>query len=216
EPWDLDEEFFSLWAGDSTALSAGSRLMPHLHLPLQSGSAATLKRMLRKTTPESFRQLLESARKTIPGVAITTDVIAGFPAETEAEFGETLAFINEMQFAGGHVFTYSARPGTPAARIKEQVPHEVRKERSHILRQVFTEMSAAYRQQFIGQTLPVLWEASAVRNERGWQMEGLTPNYIRVTASAPELRWNHVDLVRLTGLTADSPAGAAGMSGEIV
>jgi threonylcarbamoyladenosine tRNA methylthiotransferase MtaB len=213
EPWDLDEKFFSLWA-DSSARAGGprpyeSRLMPHLHLPLQSGSAATLKRMSRKTSPESFRQLVESARKAIPGVAITTDVIAGFPAETEAEFSETLAFIDAMQFAGGHVFTYSARPGTPAARIREQVPHEIRKERNHILQQAFNRMARAYREQFIGQRLPVLWEASAERNERGWQIEGLTPNYIRVTATVPEPRWNQVDMVRLTGLT------EVGLVGEI-
>lgn len=202
EPWDLDEDFFSLWASP--------QLCPHLHLPLQSGSAATLKRMLRKTSPESFRGLVASARRLIPGVAITTDLIAGFPGETEAEFAETLAFIKEIDFAGGHVFTYSARPGTPAARIKEQVPHAIRKERNHLLHAAFAEMSAAYRERFIGQTLPVLWEASAKRNERGWQIEGLTGNYIRVTATAPELRWNKVDEVKLMGLTAE------GLSGEIV
>lgn len=202
EPWDLDEGFFSLWAD--------SRLCPHLHLPLQSGSAATLKRMLRKTNPESFRKLVSSARQAIPNVAITTDVIAGFPGETEAEFAETLDFVREMNFAGGHVFTYSARPGTPAAKIKEQVPHEIRKQRSHSLHTAFAEMSAAYRQQFIGQSLPVLWEASAERNAQGWKIEGLTGNYIRVSANAPELRWNRVDQVKLTGLTAE------GLSGEIV
>jgi threonylcarbamoyladenosine tRNA methylthiotransferase MtaB len=202
EPWDLDEDFFSLWEN--------SQLCPHLHLPLQAGSAATLKRMLRKTSPESFRGLVASARRLIPGVAITTDLITGFPGETEAEFAETLAFVKEMNFAGGHVFTYSARPGTPAARIKEQVPHDLRKERNHLLHAAFTEMSAAYRKQFIGQSLPVLWEASAKRNERGWQIAGLTGNYLRVTATAPELRWNKVDEVKLLGLTAD------GLSGEIV
>jgi threonylcarbamoyladenosine tRNA methylthiotransferase MtaB len=201
EPWDLDEEFFSLWSS--------TRLMTHLHLPLQSGSTATLKRMLRKTSPESFRQLVDSARKAIPEVAITTDVIAGFPGETDEEFAETLAFVKEIGFAGGHVFTYSARPGTPAARIKEQVPHNVRKQRNHSLHEAFNEMNAVYRERFIGQTMPVLWEATAVRDEHGWQIEGLTGNYIRVTATASEPRWNQVDHVKLTGLTAE------GMSGEI-
>jgi threonylcarbamoyladenosine tRNA methylthiotransferase MtaB len=209
EPWDLDDTFFSLWS-TSTSLNAGSRLCPHLHLPLQSGSAATLKRMLRKTNPESFCQLVNAARQAIPNVAITTDVIAGFPGETEAEFAETLAFVKEMNFAGGHVFSYSARPGTPAARMKEQVPHNIRKQRSHSLHTAFTEMGAAYRKQFIGQTLSVLWEASAERDELGWKIEGLTGNYIRVTASAPELRWNRVDRVKLTELTVE------GLSGEIL
>lgn len=201
EPWDLEEDFFSLWADE--------RLCPHLHLPLQSGSAATLKRMLRKTSPDSFRQLVRAARNLIPDIAITTDVIAGFPGESEDEFNETLAFIQEINFAGGHVFTYSARPGTPAARIREQVPQELRKQRNHQLQEAFGNMSKAYRRQFLGECLPVLWEASAVRNEHGWQIEGLTGNYLRVTANAPQLRWNRMDMVRLTSLTAD------GLHGEI-
>src|SRR4030095_8069798 len=110
EPWDLNSDFFSLWTD--------SRLMPHLHLPLQSGSASTLKRMRRHTTPDSFRELVAAARDVMPDVAITTDIIAGFPGETEQEFAETIDFVREMNFAGCHVFTYSARPGTGAARMK--------------------------------------------------------------------------------------------------
>lgn len=202
EPWDLDANFFSLWKDP--------RLMQHLHLPLQSGSAATLKRMLRKTSPASFRALVAAARAAIPDVAITTDLIAGFPGESEAEFAETLAFIREIGFAGGHVFSYSARPGTAAARIREQVPHAIRKQRSQLLREAFAEMGRAYRAQFVGQTLPVLWEAAAVRHARGWQIEGLTGNYLRVSATAPELRWNRADEVRLLEVTEE------GMRGELV
>lgn len=201
EPWDLDADFFSLWADP--------RLMPHLHLPLQSGSAATLKRMLRKTSPDSFRELVAAARAAIPGLALTTDVIVGFPGETDEEFAETLAFIQEIGFAGGHVFRYSARPGTAAARMKSQVPHEIRKRRNHVLQETFAELGRVYRQQFIGRSMPVLWEASAVRNETGWRMEGLTGNYLRVAAIAPELRWNHVDEVKLLAVTEE------GMMGEI-
>ncbi len=202
EPWDLDPPFFALWEN--------SRLLPHLHLPLQSGSATVLKRMLRKTTPRSFRQLAQAARAAIPDVAITTDVIAGFPGETEAEFNETLDFIREIEFAGGHVFTYSSRPGTPAARMKNHLPGEVKKARSAHLRTLFGELSQAYRQQFIGQTLPVLWEATSELDEWGWQMEGLTGNYLRVSAHAASPRWNVVDQVKLTRLTPD------GLMGEIV
>ncbi len=97
EPWDLDESFFLLWKDP--------RLCPHLHLPLQSGSPTVLRRMLRNTNPESFRELVRAARSAIPEAAITTDVIAGFPGETEEEFSETLAFLREIGFAGGHVFT---------------------------------------------------------------------------------------------------------------
>jgi threonylcarbamoyladenosine tRNA methylthiotransferase MtaB len=201
EPWDLDEGFFSLWENP--------RLMPHLHLPLQSGSLTVLKRMLRKTTPDSFRALVEAARAVCPDAAITTDVIAGFPGETDEEFSETLAFVNGIQFAGGHVFTYSARPGTPAARMKNHIPRDIRKRRNAILRAAFAESGQAYRQQFIGQTASVLWESASELTDAGWKMEGLSGNYIRVTAIAPEARWNRVDSVRLVGLEGD------GMVGEI-
>lgn len=192
EPWDLDEEFFALWEDP--------RLCPHLHLPIQSGSTSTLKRMLRKTTPDSFRSLVEAARRIIPGVAITTDILTGFPGETEVEFLETLDFIREMDFAGGHIFTYSARPGTPAARMRNQVPHEIRKQRHHILRDVFSKGAINYRRNFIGRTLPVLWESVTQVSDSGWQLEGWTGNYIRVTANAPEPRWNKVDSVRVSGI----------------
>ncbi len=118
------------------------------HLPLQSGSASVLRRMARKTTPDSFRQLVQAARSAIPQVAITTDVIAGFPGETEAEFQETLDFVREIGFAGGHVFTYSSRPGTPAARMKNHLPPEVKKARSAQLRALFGELSEAYCRAF--------------------------------------------------------------------
>ncbi len=202
EPWDLDADFFSLWDNP--------RLLPHLHLPLQSGSESVLKRMLRKITPRSFRELVQAARAAIPQVAITTDVIAGFPGETEAEFRETLDFAREMEFAGGHVFTYSSRPGTPAARMKNHLPGDVKKARSAQLRALFGELGETYRQQFIGQTLPVLWESTSELDEWGWQMEGLTDNYLRVSARAPSPRWNVVDRARISALTPD------GLRGEIV
>ncbi|MGB7876047.1 MAG: MiaB/RimO family radical SAM methylthiotransferase [Anaerolineales bacterium] len=189
EPWDLDANFFQLWEDQ--------RLCQHLHLPLQSGCAATLKRMARKTTPASFRDLVTAARQIMPDAAITTDVIAGFPGETDEEFAESLAFIREMDFAGGHAFTYSARPGTGAARLGGQVRHEVRKERNAVLRDVFEEGGKSYRQRFIGQKLSVLWESVTEMNGQGWQMEGLTGNYLRVRALAPQPMWNQVSLVEL-------------------
>jgi len=189
EPWDLSPEFFSLWKS--------SRLLPHLHLPLQSGSASTLKRMLRKTTPESFRELVSAAREAILDVAITTDIIAGFPGETEDEFAETLDFVHEMDFAGGHVFTYSPRPGTGAARMKGQVKPELRKKRNHILQEMIEESAKSYREKFVGKKMAVLWESTSEMGEWGWKMEGLTGNYLRVNAFAPSPRWNEIDSVLL-------------------
>jgi len=190
EPWDLDADFFPLWKNP--------RLMPHLHLPLQSGSESTLRRMARKTTPVSFRELVAAARTVIPDVAITTDVIAGFPGETEGEFSETLAFVKEIQFAGGHVFSYSPRPGTGAAKMKGQVRPELRRKRNAILREAFEESSKVYRQKFIGRRMSVLWESVTELDEWGWQNEGWTENYLRVRAAASASRWNEVDDVELT------------------
>lgn len=189
EPWDLDAEFFLLWKD--------KRLMPHLHLPLQSGCESTLKRMARKTTPATFRELVSAARQAISDVAITTDVIAGFPGETEEEFAASLGFVREMNFAGGHVFTYSPRPGTGAARMKGQIPPEVRKERNHILHAALDDAAKSYRQKFVGRTLPVLWESTSEMGEWGWRMEGLTGNYLRLNAFATSPRWNEIDLVKI-------------------
>ena len=199
EPWDLDEDFFQLWEDE--------RLCQHLHLPLQSGCASTLKRMARKTTPASFRDLVAAARQIMPDAAITTDVIAGFPGETDDEFAESLEFIREMNFAGGHAFTYSARPGTGAARLGGQVRHEVRKERNAILREVFEDGAKTYRQRFLGQETSVLWESVTQMNGQGWQMEGLTGNYLRVTASAPQPLWNEISEVKLNNLAQDKVEG---------
>lgn len=200
EPWDLDDKFFALWQN--------SRLCPHLHLPLQSGSASVLRRMARKVTPDTYAGLVLQARQAIPHVAITTDLIAGFPGETDAEFAEGLSFVQEMDFAGGHVFTYSARPGTAAARMQPQIPHPIRKERSALLRQILEESGNNYRRQFVGKTLDVLWE-SAHQVSDGWMMEGLTGNYLRVKALAEKSLWNQITPVRLESVTKD------GMSGNI-
>jgi threonylcarbamoyladenosine tRNA methylthiotransferase MtaB len=189
EPWDLNADFFSLWED--------VRLMPHLHLPLQSGCESTLRRMARKTTPQSFRELVSAARDVMPDVAITTDFIAGFPGETDEEFAESLEFIKEMDFAGGHVFSYSPRPGTGAAKMKGQVKPELRKKRNHIVHDALAESAKSYRQKFVGQTTSVLWESVSEMGEWGWQMEGLTGNYLRVNAFAPSPRWNEIDRVIL-------------------
>ena len=201
EPWDLNADFFSLWSD--------KRLMPHLHLPLQSGCESTLRRMARKTTPRSFRELVAAARAVMPEVAITTDIIAGFPGETDEEFAESLAFVREMNFAGGHVFTYSPRPGTGAAKMKGQVKPEIRKKRNHTLHQALEESATSYSQKFVGQTMSVLWESVSEMGEWGWQMEGLTGNYLRVNAFASSPRWNEIDEVHLVS------EGTRGFAGKL-
>lgn len=190
EPWDLDQEFFSLWEDE--------RLCRHLHLPLQSGSAAVLKRMARKTNPESFAALIHTARIACPEIAITTDIIAGFPGETEMEFQETVEFIREISFSGGHVFTYSARPGTAAASMSPQVPFPLRKERNAMLRDTLAETERAYQLKFLNQTVPVLWESVTELGSEYWRLSGLTDNYLRVLTRTQSSLWNQITPVRLT------------------
>ncbi len=192
EPWDLDADFFALWED--------RRLCRHLHLPLQSGCRATLRRMARKTTPEDYAALVQAARQVCPDMAITTDIIVGFPGESDAEFEESLAFVAQIGFAGGHVFTYSERPGTAAARMPDPVPHPVRKARNERMRALFEQSARAYRRRFLGHTLDVLWESAIGLGPQGWRLTGLTDNYLRVTAIAPQHLWNRITPVRLTAL----------------
>ncbi len=193
EPWDLDEDFFTLWENN--------RLARHLHLPLQSGCAETLRRMARKTSPDEYADLVTSARAAIPHAAITTDVIVGFPGESEAEFEESLAFVQRMNFAGGHVFTYSARPQTAAARLPDHVPHPVRKARNTRMRAVFEKSQMAYQERFVGKNMPVLWESATSIGPQGWTVSGLTDNYLRVRAQAPQQLWNQITPVKLAQLS---------------
>jgi threonylcarbamoyladenosine tRNA methylthiotransferase MtaB len=156
--------------------------------------------MARRTTPGAFAALMAAARAAHPEMAITTDLIAGFPGETEAEFEETVDFVKGMRFAGGHVFTYSARPGTAAARMQFQVRHDIRKQRNAILRAILDESAQDYRVRFIGSTLPVLWESAISLGPQGWTASGLTDNYLRVFANTPRSLWNQITPVLLTGL----------------
>jgi len=199
EPWDLDESFFSLWQD--------TRLCRHLHLPLQSGSGTILRRMARKTTPESFARLVEQARAVIPDVAITTDVIVGFPGEGEAEFRESMEYVRGLGFAGGHVFTYSERPGTAATRFPNQVPPEERKERNARMRAVLAQAARSYQARFLGAELEVLWEATDAYGPEGWRLRGLSDNYLRVSAYASQPLWNQICRVRIERLAPDGLAG---------
>ena len=185
EPFDLTPAFFDLWA------ESDGRLMPHLHLPAQAGSDAVLRRMARLKGVAGFESLVESARVRIPGLTITTDLIAGFPGERESDFAETIAFARRVGFAHLHVFPYSARKGTAAARFGDQVAATERRCRSQVLRDLDFELGQAVRRAHVGETRPVLWEhpvAAPGQRSRpddlvSWS--GLTDNYLRVFAAAP-------------------------------
>ena len=202
EPWDLEDDFFDLWQEP--------RLCRHLHLPLQSGSGAVLRRMARKTTPEKFRALIKAARSRIPDVAITTDMIVGFPGETEEEFEESRAFLAEMAFAGVHVFTYSARQGTAAAVMPRQVHNYTRKERSQIMREIAARSGQAFRGRFVGQEMDVLWESARPAEDGGWLAVGLTDNYLKVFAKAAQPVANQITRTKLLEMTKD------GLLGEVL
>ncbi|MDZ4158568.1 MAG: MiaB/RimO family radical SAM methylthiotransferase [Anaerolineaceae bacterium] len=191
EPWDLNADFFNLWQD--------KRLCRHLHLPLQSGCAATLKRMARKTSPGDFSRVVEMTRAVAPEMAITTDILVGFPGEDEAEFAESLSFIQVMEFAGGHVFSFSPRPGTPAVNYSSQVSRQTRRERNAAVRAVLAQAAKKYRNQFIGQRLNVLWERAEQSVDGGWHLEGLSDNYLRVFGVGQQNLGNCISAVTVEG-----------------
>jgi threonylcarbamoyladenosine tRNA methylthiotransferase MtaB len=195
EPWGLPPDFFSLWQD--------TRLCRHLHLPLQSGCDRTLKRMARPMTRTEYARLVERARGQIPDLALTTDVIVGFPGETEAEFQESLAFIESIHFADAHVFRYSLRPDTPATRIASHVPSPTSRARAAAVHDVIERSRKAYRDRFVGQTLQVLWERATKLRSSGWELSGLSDNYLRIRADSPQKKWNRLASVRITSFEDD-------------
>jgi len=201
EPWDLSPDFFELWQSP--------RLCRHLHLPLQSGCDATLQRMDRRYTTTTFARIVSAARQAIPGVAITTDLIVGFPGESEVEFAASYEFVAQMAFARLHVFPYSARPGTLAAAMPGQVPHAVKKARARQMIALGQQMADQFRRAFVGQTLEVLWERGR-NTARGCTWSGLTDNYIRVTATSETDLGNSLLPTRLIAVTSGGMRGVLG------
>lgn len=179
EPWDLPDGFFSLWSD--------RRLCPHLHLPIQSGCDSTLRRMARRCFTSEFKALVEQARVHLPDLTLTTDVIVGFPGETEAEWRATMGFMEEMGFAHIHIFTYSAREGTAAARMKGHLTKEAKAARSQELHALAAKMKAAHLDRFVGRTFDVLWEGDPeVLDGGARRFSGYTENYLRAWTTPPE------------------------------
>lgn len=186
------------------ALGKSPKICPHFHLSLQSGSEAVLKRMNRRYSLDQYREAVARLRACWPQVAITTDIIVGFPGETEAEFEETCAFVKEIAFAQVHVFNYSAREGTPAATMTDQVAPEVRQERLERLLDIVREQSRTYLEQFIGKQMRVIVEGVP---HKAQYAEGLTDNYLRVIleGDAPETGSERV--ATITGVDGDALRG---------
>ncbi len=196
EPWDIPTGFFQLFENP--------RLMPHLHLPLQSGSDSILKRMARRCKIDEFSQLVSEARKAIPSINITTDIIVGFPGETEEEWQESLSFVEQIGFGDLHIFTYSPREGTKAAQLADPVCKTVKKERSHQLHELANAMKRENMKKQIGHEFPVLWEGQFSQvSEQLVRLYGYTPNYIRVSTltESPHKLINSIAPISLTILT---------------
>jgi threonylcarbamoyladenosine tRNA methylthiotransferase MtaB len=176
EPWDLDAGFFEVFEEP--------RLLPHLHLPLQSGSDETLKRMARRTSRAEFSELVAEARWAVPDVAISSDIIVGFPGETEEEFEQSIELVEELAFSRLHIFRYSQRQGTPAAKMARQVPGPVAQERSRRMHVLAAGLENRFNSKLVGRTVDVLWETSEDHGD-SLHWSGLTPNYVRITATTP-------------------------------
>lgn len=173
EPEDVTSELLSLWP------RSRKRLCRHFHLPLQSGCDSVLQRMGRRYRAADYAALVEHIRQVVPGAAITGDVIVAFPGENEYEHAASLDFVRSVDFAGLHVFKYSPRAGTPAARLPARVPPAVAKERSESMMAAVTESAVRFRESLLGERLDVLYEE---RGNTDGLWTGLTDNYVRVYA----------------------------------
>lgn len=179
-----------------------SRLCRHLHLPLQAASDAVLARMNRHYMTGDYQRLIEEIRNSVPGIAISTDIIVGFPGETQAMFEESLKFIKSMKFSRIHVFPYSKRTGTPAATYADQVSEEEKKVRVQQLQHLAQQAATDFHQLFVGNIMDVLFET----NEE-MCIEGLTSNYIRVFTAGNEEDLGHIGRVRLEKVYRDGMWG---------
>ncbi|WP_019391428.1 tRNA (N(6)-L-threonylcarbamoyladenosine(37)-C(2))-methylthiotransferase MtaB [Priestia filamentosa] len=167
-------------------LNNSNIVVRHLHVPLQSGSNTVLKRMRRKYTMEFFGERLDRLREALPGVAITSDVIVGFPGETEEEFMETYNFIKDYKFSELHVFPYSKRTGTPAARMEDQIDEEIKNERVHRLIELSDQLAKEYASNYEGEVLEVIPEEVDKVNPESGLFIGYTDNYLKVKFQATE------------------------------
>ena len=179
QPQELSPGLVELWNDP--------RLCPHVHMPLQSGSPPVLQRMGRLYAPEEYVKAVEMLRSSVPDIAITTDVMVGFPGETEADFEETFRLCRRLGFSGIHVFPFSPRPGTRATGMERHVPRSDLSTRVNRMLLLAKELESGFRRVSLGQVRPVLWEGTRkVNGRRAWS--GLTDNYLRTfTSNAGDL-----------------------------
>ena len=194
QPQEISTELIGLWRDQ--------RLCPHFHLSLQSGSGTVLSRMKRRYTTADYQQAVSLIGTVVPEAAITTDVIVGFPGETEKEFEESYDFCRQVQFARIHVFPYSPRRGTQAARMLPQVEAQIKKQRSQRMLALAKESAHNFSQQFLGKTMLVLWEK---KTDGVWS--GYTDNYIKVYTRSNKVLTNKLLPVKLMEVREDGVWG---------
>lgn len=187
EPQDFPVNLLDLWPED--------RLCRHFHLPLQSGCDRTLARMGRHYRLEDYRALLEQIRRRVPDVGLTTDILVGFPGETEADFAESVAAVAALPLNGLHIFPFSKRPGTAAATMPDHVPPPLRRQRCEQMHQLARRLARSFRQTFVGKDLAVLWDG-----RRGQEWSGLSDNYLRVATTVEGSWLSQITRTRITGL----------------
>lgn len=190
QPQDISKELLNLWQDP--------RLCRHFHLALQSGSDAVLRRMRRHYSVDDYRQAVSLIRKAVPDVAITTDIMVGFPGEGVEAFEESYHFCKEIDFANIHVFSYSSRPGTSAAGMSGHVDDRLKKERSLRMLELAQHSAHKFCQRFLGQRMTVLWENEVTPGSGVYS--GLSHNYVRVFAQSSEPLNNKFRPVRLVRL----------------
>ena len=189
------------WSDDLISLVASSRrIAKHAHVPMQSGSDAVLRRMHRKYRPWHYREKIEKIHAAMPQAAIGADVMVGFPGETDAEFESTRQMVEELPFTYLHVFTYSARPGTPAAAMPKQVPVHVARERNRVLRELASEKKLAFMRSFVSKTLEAITLNVIGNDFDGEFTEALTDNYLKLRLKGRQAsnRWMLASVVDVT------------------
>ena len=199
EPRIMTEEFVA-------GLAAEEKLCPHFHLSLQSGCDATLKRMNRRYSAEEFRQCCERLRRHFDDPALTTDVIVGFPGETEEEFTATVEFLKDICFYETHVFKYSRRKGTKADRMPDQIPEQIKNQRSDVLLALTEKNSGEYRKKLLGRTVKVLLEEESTIGGTTY-LTGHTREYVKVAVSPETAAAGEIIDVKVTGLLKDMVLG---------
>lgn len=196
EPMTLNSEFIE-------KISSAKKLCHHFHLSLQSGCDETLKRMNRRYTTDDYYGIVLGLRECFPDVSITTDIMVGFPGETDEEFSKTCAFLEKVSFSGAHIFQYSRRRGTPADSFKNQVPSEIKAKRSKIVKDITDKTQLKFMEGFIGTDKEVLFE-----QRQGIYFEGKTDNYMNVLVKTEDDLSGLYKKVRLERIKNDSFIGS--------